>query len=62
MKPDSEARSGDPLNGERAYATQLFNLAAVNVWYGAVKPGLHYEQRIKSDHGHETVQEQVQTT
>jgi hypothetical protein len=59
MKPDSEAKSGDSLNGERAYATQLFNLAAVNVWYSAVKPGTHYEQQLKVDHGKEAVQERI---
>ncbi len=59
MRPDSEALNSAPDRGERDYATQLFNLAAVNVWYSAVKPGTHYEQRIKSSSGNETVSERV---
>lgn len=47
MVPDREARNSQPEQGKRDYATQLFNLAAVNVWYGAAKPNWHYQQRIE---------------
>lgn len=59
MKPDREARNGNTLEGDRAYATQLFNLAAINVWYSAVKPSMHYEQRLRMDHGNEKLREIV---
>jgi len=61
MEPDKEARISQPDKGKRDYATQLFNLAAVNVWYGAAKPEWHYEQRIeKNEKTHkEHVREQI---
>ncbi|MBX9689458.1 MAG: hypothetical protein K2X27_22300 [Candidatus Obscuribacterales bacterium] len=49
ITPDREARISAPAKNFRDYATQLFNLTAINVWYSAVKPGMHYEQRIEND-------------
>lgn len=49
MVPDGEARCSSPDKGYRDYATQLFNVAAVNVWYAASKPEWRYEQRIEMD-------------
>jgi hypothetical protein len=49
MVPDKEARHSRPDKGERDYATQLFNLAAVNIWYSKAKPEWHYQQRIDKD-------------
>ena len=59
MTPDKEALASNPRKGRREYATQLFNLAAVNIWYGAVKPSMHYEQRTHDDHGKQTVEERI---
>jgi hypothetical protein len=59
MKPDKEALHSSPDYGERDYATQLFNLAAVNVWYSAVMPGTRYEQRLKNVSGNQSVEERV---
>lgn len=61
MIPDKEARKSQPEKGIRDYATQLFNLAAVNVWYSAAKPEWHYEQRIeRNEKTHkEHVREQI---
>ena len=47
--PDKEARESMPEQGHRDYATQLFNLTAVNIWYGAAKPDWHYQQIIEKD-------------
>jgi len=59
--PDKEARESRPDLGHRDYATQLFNLAAVNVWYAAAKPEWHYEQRIEksAETNKEHVREQI---
>ncbi len=61
MVPDREARASRPELGWRDYATQLFNLAAVNVWYAAAKPEWHYEQRIEknAETQKENVREQI---
>jgi hypothetical protein len=59
MKPDSEALMDRPAKGLRTYATQLFNLAAVNIWYGAAMPGTKYEQREQILKGKPEVVEQL---
>lgn len=56
MTPDREAEISAPAKNLRDYATQLFNLAAINVWYSAVKPGMHYEQRIDHSHGERVIE------
>jgi hypothetical protein len=59
MEPDIEALHSSPFLGERDYSTQLFNLAAVNVWYSAVKPSTRYEQRLKIVNGNQSVEERI---
>ncbi len=59
LVPDREALHSIPERGERDFATQLFNLAAVNIWYSAVKPGRRYEQETKVVDGEPVYEEQV---
>jgi len=59
MVPDKEALKSRPQEGKREYATQLFNLAAANIWYSAVKPGMHYEQRLHTAHSKEIIEERI---
>ena len=59
MKPDQEAKESRPAKNARDYATQLFNLTAINTWYSAVKPGARYEQRTHGIGRDESVEERV---
>ncbi|MBX9689662.1 MAG: hypothetical protein K2X27_23325 [Candidatus Obscuribacterales bacterium] len=47
--PDKEARKSRPEAGLRDYATQLFNVTAVNLYYQAAKPDWRYKQIIEND-------------
>lgn len=47
--PDKEARKSKPEEGLRDYATQLFNVTAVNLYYQAARPDCRYKQTIEKD-------------
>lgn len=43
IKPDAEAQRTTRIDGERSYATQLFNQTAVNLSYQKTNPNIRYE-------------------
>ncbi len=43
IKPDTEAQNTKRRDGERSYATQLFNQTAVNLAYQKTNPNIRYE-------------------
>ncbi len=49
LRPGWDETLGDPQHNHRTYATQLFNLAAINVWYSAMEPGYRYQRYAKAD-------------
>lgn len=50
LQPDPEARLTERKNGERTYATQLFNVTSVNLHYQKNKPNIHYEIHPSTKH------------
>lgn len=50
LQPDPEARLAHRSDGERTYATQLFNLTSVNLHYQKNKPHIRYEIHPSTKH------------
>lgn len=50
LQPDREAQLTERQNGERTYATQLFNLTSVNLHYQTHKPHIRYELHQSTKH------------
>jgi hypothetical protein len=44
LRPDHEAWLEKPVDGKRTFASQLFQVTAVNLYYQKHNPNIHYEQ------------------